>query len=84
MPQLYGMDALNRTHKLYKKIQNEAALLVTGLPRSVSLETLECGCTALSKRRQQYKLSFMYKVNNGIAPSYIKDLITPLVSEISN
>ena len=33
------MDALNRTHKLYK-IQNEAAHLVTGLARSVSLENL--------------------------------------------
>ena len=28
--------------------------------------------------------SFMYKVNNGIVPSYIQDLIPPLVSEISN
>ena len=26
----------------------------------------------------------MYKVNNGIVPSYIQDLIPPLVSEISN
>ena len=69
-----------------QKIQNEAARLVTGLTRSVSLENLfkECGWTTLSKRRQQHKLSFMYKVNNGIVPSYIHDLIPPLVSEISN
>ena len=26
----------------------------------------------------------MYKVNNGIVPSYIQDLIPPIVSEISN
>ena len=38
----------------------------------------------LSKRMQQHKLSFMYKVNNGIVPSYIQDLIPALVSEISN
>ena len=44
----------------------------------------EHGRTTLSKRRQQYKLSFMYKVNKGIVPSYIQDLIPPLVSEISN
>ena len=52
----------------------------------MSLENLfkECGWTTLSKRRQQHKLSFMYKVNNGIVPSYIQDLIPPLVSEISN
>ena len=69
-----------------QKIQNEAARLVTGLTRSVSLENLfkECGWTTLSKRRQQHKLSFMYKVNNGIVPSYIHDLIPPLLSEISN
>ena len=69
-----------------QKIQNEAARLVTGLTRSVPLENLfkECGWTTLSKRRQQHKLSFMYKVNNGIVPSYIQDLIPPLVSEISN
>ena len=69
-----------------QKIQNEAARLVTGLTRSVSLENLfkECGWTTLSKRMQQHKLSFMYKVNNGIVPSYIQDLIPPLVSEISN
>ena len=80
------MDALNRTHKLYKKIQNEATRLVTGLTGFVSLENLfkECGWTTLSNRRQQHKLFFMYKVNNGIVPSYIQDLIPPLVSEISN
>ena len=69
-----------------QKIQNEAARLVTGLTRSVSLENLfkECGWTVLSKRRQQHKLSFMYKVNNGIVLSYIQDLTPPLVSEVSN
>ena len=69
-----------------QKIQNEAARLVTGLTGSVSLENLfkECGWTFLSQRRQQHKLSFMYKGNNGIVPSYIQDLIPPLVCEISN
>ena len=78
MPQLYGMDALNRAHKLYKKSK-----MNTGLTRSVSLENLfkEFGWETLSKRRQQHKLSFMYKVNNGIVPSYIQDLIPPLVSQ---
>ena len=52
----------------------------------MSLENLftECGWTTISKRRQHYKLSFMYKVNNGIVPSYIQDLIPPLGNEISN
>ena len=29
------------------------------------------------------KLYFMHKVNNGMVPTYIADLIPPLVSEIS-
>ena len=43
----------------------------------------ECGWTNLSVRRHQQKLHFMYKVNNGLVPSYITDLFPPLVSEIS-
>ena len=68
-----------------QKIQNEAARIVTGLTRSVSLIKLynECGWTNLSVRRHQQKLHFMYKVNNGLVPSYITDLFPPLVSEIS-
>ena len=38
----------------------------------------------LSQRRQQHKLSFMYNVNTGMVPSYIQDLIPPLVSEVTN
>ena len=49
----------------FQKVQNEAARLVTGLTRSVSLENLlkECRWATLSQRRQQHKLSFMYNVN---------------------
>ena len=77
-----------RDSQTLQKIQNEAARLVhvTGLTRSVSLENLnkECGCLTLSQRRQQHKLSFMYNVNAGLVPSYISDLIPPLVNEISD
>ena len=69
-----------------QKVQNEAARLVTGLTRSVSLENLfkECGWATLSQRRQQHKLSLMYNVNTGMVPPYIQDLIPPLVSEVSD
>ena len=42
------------------KLQNEAARIVTGLTRSVSLENLyrECGWTSLAERRKQQKLIF--------------------------
>ena len=69
-----------------QKIKNEAARLVTGLTRSVSLEHpyKECGWLTLSQRRQQHKLSFVYDVNAGLVPSYISDLIPPLVNEFSD
>ena len=69
-----------------QKIQNEAAWLVTGLTRSVSFENLykQCGRATLLQRRHQHKLSSMYNVNTGMVPSYIQDLIPPLVSEISD
>ena len=75
-----------RDSQTLQKIQNEAARLVTGLTRSVSLENLykEYGLLTLSQRRKQHKHSFMYNVNAGLLQSYILDLIPPLVSEISD
>ena len=56
-----------------EKLQNEAARLVTGLTRSVSLKNLykECGWVPLSTRRHEQKLSFMFKAVNGLTPDYI-------------
>ena len=72
--------------EMLDKIQNEAARIVTGLTRSVSLENLykECGWVSLSERRKQQKLNFMFKVHQGQVPNYISDLIPPLVRDVSN
>ena len=69
-----------------QRIQNEAARLVTGLTRSVSLENLyrECGWVSLEERRKQQKLILMYKSVNGIVPPYISDIIPPLVRETTD
>ena len=69
-----------------QRIQNEAARLVTGLTRSVSLENLyrECGWVSLEERRKQQKLILMYKSVNGIVPPYILDIIPPLVRETTD
>ncbi|MCG7867669.1 MAG: hypothetical protein JAY74_15080 [Candidatus Thiodiazotropha taylori] len=68
-----------------EKLQNEAARIVTGLTRSVSLDNLykECGWAPLSERRKFQKLCFMYKCNNNMLPDYISDLIPPLVRDVS-
>lgn len=69
-----------------EKIQNEAARIVTGLTRSVSLDKLysECCWTPLSNRRKQHKLTFMFKATNGMVPSYITELIPPPVRDTTN
>ena len=66
-----------------ERLQYKAARIVTGLTRSVSLENLyrECGWRPLSERRMKNKLVFMYIVVNERVPSYISDLIPPLVRE---
>ena len=68
-----------------QKLQNEAARIVTGLTRSVSLDNIyrECGWVSLAERRRQQKLIFMYKSINGPVPTYVSDLIPPSVGEIS-
>ena len=69
-----------------EKLQNEAARIVTGLTRFVSLDNLyrECGWVPLSVRRQEQKLSFMYKAVNGLPPDYIRDIIPPYVRETTS
>ena len=67
----------------FEKLQNEAARIVTGLTRSVSLDNLyrECWRVPWSVRRHEQKLSFMYKAVNGLSPDYIRDIIPPYVKE---
>jgi hypothetical protein len=66
-----------------EKLQNEAARVVTGLTKSVSLENLymECGWEHLADRRNFQKNCFMYKCYHGMVPSYISELIPPLIRD---
>ena len=63
------------------KLQYEAARLVTGLTRSVSIVKLnnEIGWLSLRDRRKLQKYIIMYKVNNGITPDYLSSLYPPLI-----
>ena len=68
------------------KLQTEAARIVTGLTRSVSLKKLyrECEWISLAERREQQKIIFMFKTMNGFVPPYISDLIPPVIREVTN
>lgn len=69
-----------------EKLQNEAARIVTGLTRSVSLTNLysECCWIPLKTRRQEQKQTLIFKAVNGLTPNYISDLIPPLVRNTTN
>ena len=75
-----------RDEEALERLQNEAARIVTGLTRSVSIENLyaECGWRSLAERRKHHKLTFMYRANNNLVPTYITDLIPPVIRETTN
>ncbi len=66
-----------------EKLQYEAARVVTGLTRSVSIENLlkEIGWVSLSDRRLMQKLIIVYKHKHENLPSYLEDIFPPLVSD---
>ena len=61
-----------------EKIQIEAARIVTGLTRYVSLNRLyrETGWLPLSDRRLYQKLILMYKIKNRMVPSDLTSLFS--------
>ena len=68
------------------KIQNEAARIVSGCSKLVSLSDLreECGWKLLSERRRKHKLILFFKMVKGFAPIYLSNLVPQLNSDISN
>jgi hypothetical protein len=68
-----------------EKIQSEAARIVTGASKLISLRNLyrEIGWEPLETRRNNHKLVLFYKMYKGTAPSYLNSLVPPLVGEVS-
>ncbi len=66
-----------------EKIQYEAARVVTGLTRSVSIFNLlqEIGWVSLNDRRKIQKLAIIYKVKSGVLPDYLQNLFPPIVAD---
>ena len=59
------------------KIQNEAARIVTGCTKLVSIVDLnkESGWESLGERRRKHRLILFYKMVNGLAPEYLSSLV---------
>ena len=73
----------NKDAETLEKLQNEAARIVTGLTRSVSIDKLynECCWEPLANRRERQKLCFMYKATHDVLPTYINDLIPHTIAD---
>ena len=72
-----------REKQSVEKIQNEAARLVTGITRSASINNLyrEIGWMTLEDRSKYQKIICIYKIINGLAPNYLKDIFPQNVSD---
>ena len=59
------------------KVQNEAARIVTGCSKLVSLANLqkESGWESLLERRRKHKLILFFKMVNGLVPNYLSSLV---------
>ena len=64
-----------------EKIQNEAARIVTGATRLVSVDLLytETGCDTLISRRNKHTIITFHKMLNGLPPLYLSALSPPTV-----
>ncbi len=63
------------------KIQHEAARIVTGATKLVSINELyqDIGWESLETRRRKHKLCLFYKMVNGLTPDYLSSLVPPNV-----
>ena len=68
-----------------EKIQHEAARIVTGCTKLVSINNLyeEVGWETLGQRRRKHKLILMYKTVKGLTPSYLQNLVPTTVGNLS-
>ena len=69
-----------------EKIQYEAARIVTGLTRSVSIDRLikEIGWVSLADRRKIQKLTLVYKHRSGELPRYLSELYPITILQNTN
>ena len=68
------------------KIRNEAARIVTGCSKPVSLDELktERGWESLGDCRHKHKLILIFKMTKCLAPSYLSDLVPDLNNNLNN
>ena len=66
-----------------ESIHIEAGRVKTGATKLCSIEKLfaDLGWESLQKRRNKHKLVIFYKILHGIAPTYLSDIVPPLIQD---
>ena len=74
------------SEKLLDAVHVKAARIVTGATKLCSIERLfmELGWESLQTRRNKHKLTTFYKIMHGLAPTYLLDLVSPIVGQLNN
>ena len=69
-----------------EKIQLEAGRIVTGATKLVEIDEVykELGWLKLSERRDLHKLFLFFKMNHGLSPLYLSNLLPLHVGELSS
>ena len=69
-----------------EKIQLEAGRIVTGSTKLVEINKLykELGRLKLSERRDLHKLFLFFKIDHGLAPLYLSNLLPPHVEDVTS
>ena len=69
-----------------EKIQNEAARIITGATKLVSINSLihETGWETLWNRRKKHKLLLFYKMKHHMSPDYLSSLVPPTIGSTTN
>ena len=64
----------------------EAARTITGATKLCSIDKLfaDLGWESLQSRRNKHKLVIFYKILNGLSPSYLSDLVPPLIQDTTH
>ena len=78
-------NCTNQDKKLLEDIQTEAMRVVTGATKLCSIAKLydDTGWDTLESRREKQKLIIFYKIINGLAPTYLNQLVPNLVQNQS-
>jgi hypothetical protein len=73
------------TNKL-ESVQAEAARFATGGTRPLSKIYAETGWEYLKDRREKHRLTYFYKMNNGLTPGYLKtsEIFTITIQDIQH